>query len=304
MSFSSMKKNSQSDFERLSKEMAEQGTKKGGFQKDERFWSLTRDKTGAGMAVIRFLPRTNVGEPEYVELHTHGFQAKGGWLIENCPTTIGRKCPICEENGQHWANGDDGKKIARDRKRKLSYLSNILVVTDAANRENEGKVFVFKYGKKIFDKLQETINQLDPDEPKFNPFDFWKGANFKLKAHLESGFVSYEKSGFATQTALFEGDDAKLEALWKKEYSLKEFIAEDQFKSYEELKNRLETVLNTSSSVSVKAEDTEPKDFRSKTENKSEKSSSKKIPKTEEDDDEENPADFFKNLRKSLDEED
>jgi hypothetical protein len=265
MSFANLKKNSQSGIEHLQKEMEKQGGKEG-YQKDERFWSLERDKSGNGMAVIRFLPAPNGEDIPMVRVFSHGFQGKGGWFIENCPTTLGgRKCPVCEANNELWNSGiEDNKKIARDRKRKLSYISNILVVSDPSNRENEGKVFLYKYGKKIFDKLQEAMNPSDPDEPKFNPFDLWQGANFKLKAHLDAGYVSYDKSGFSAPTPLFEGDDAKLEALWKKEHSLKEFVADDQFKSYEELSTRFSQVMKTSSAAAVKAEDAQPEDFRSK----------------------------------------
>jgi hypothetical protein len=265
MSFANLKKNSKVSIDSLQKQMEKQGGKEG-YQKDERFWSLERDKSGNGMAVIRFLPASDGEEIPMVRLFSHGFQGKGGWFIENCPTThSGRKCPVCEANNELWNSGiEDNKKIARDRKRKLSYISNILVISDPANRENEGKVFLYKYGKKIFDKLQEAMNPSDPDEPKFNPFDFWGGANFKLKAHLDAGYVSYDKSGFSAPTPLFEGEDAKLEALWKTEHSLKEFVADDQFKSYEELSSRFSQVMKTSAAAAVKAEDSQPDDFRSK----------------------------------------
>ena len=311
MSFASMKKNTQSEIERLSKEMEKQGGKEG-FQKDERLWSLTRDKSGAGLAVIRFLPAPEGEEIPLVRVFSHGFQGKGGWFIENCPTTLGRKCPVCEANTELWNSGiEDDKKIARDRKRKLSYISNILVVSDPSNKSNEGKVFLYKYGKKIFDKLQEAMNPSDPEEAKFNPFDFWKGANFKLKAHLESGYVSYDKSGFSTPAALFEGDDSKLEALWKKQHSLKEFIAENQFKQYEELKTRYEQVMKTSSASSVKAEDAEPDDFRSKMSGRSasqmlagdlEKATGKKPSKVKiEDEGEDDALSYFKKLAEDED---
>jgi hypothetical protein len=302
MSFANLKKNAQTGLDRLQKEMEKQGGKEGGYQKDDRFWSLERDKSGNGMAVIRFLPAPDGEEIPMVRVFSHGFQGKGGWFIENCPTTLGRKCPVCEANNELWNSGiEDNKKIARDRKRKLSYISNILVVSDPSNRENEGKVFLFKYGKKIFDKLQEAMNPSDPDEPKFNPFDFWKGANFKLKAHMDSGYVSYEKSGFSASTPLLEGDDAKLEALWKKEYALKEFVAEDQFKSYEELSSRFTQVSKTSSATAVKAEDADPEDFRSKmsrgsqiSENKKASSAKKSI--VEDEDDESEALSYFRKL--------
>ena len=304
MSFASMKKNTQSEIDRLSKEMAKQGGKEG-YQKDERLWSLTRDKSGAGLAVIRFLPAADGEDIPLVKIFSHGFQSKGGWFIENCPTTLGHKCPVCEANGELWNSGvEDNKKIARDHKRKLSYISNILVISDPANRGNEGKVFLYKYGKKIFDKLQEAMNPSDADEAKINPFDFWKGANFKLKAHLESGYVSYDKSGFSSQTQLFEGDDDKLETLWKKEYSLKEFIASDQFKPYEELKGRLDQVLRGSSAATVRAEDAEASDFRAKMTTPFDASDSGKASTTKpnkttakiEDDGEEDALSYFKKL--------
>jgi hypothetical protein len=300
MSFANMKKNSMTGTERLQKEMEKQGGKEGGYQKDERLWSLERDKSGNGMAVIRFLPAPDGEDLPMVRVFSHGFQGKGGWMIENCPTTLGRKCPVCEANNELWNSGiEDNKKIARDRKRKLSYISNILVVSDPSNRENEGKVFLFKYGKKIFDKLQEAMNPSDPDEPKFNPFDFWKGANFKLKAHLDAGYVSYDKSGFSAPTPLLEGDDAKLEALWKKEHSLKEFVADDQFKSYEELATRFAQVTKASSAAAVKAEDSEPEDFRSRMESKAApaKTASKPAPKAKvEDESEDDAISYFRKL--------
>lgn len=301
MSFANLKKNAQTGLDRLQKEMEKQGGKEGGYQKDERLWSLERDKSGNGMAVIRFLPAPEGEDIPMVRVFSHGFQGKSGWFIENCPTTLGRKCPVCEANNELWNSGiEDNKKIARDRKRKLSYISNILVVSDPANRDNEGKVFLFKYGKKIFDKLQEAMNPSDPDEPKFNPFDFWKGANFKLKAHMDSGYVSYEKSGFSAPAPLFEGDDSKLEALWKKEYALKEFVAEDQFKSYEELSTRFSQVMKMSSAASVKAEDAEPEDFRTKMgkANQVADSAAKKAPakKIVDDDDESEAISYFRKL--------
>jgi hypothetical protein len=260
--FTSLKKSSQSSIDRLSKEIEKLSSK--GYD-DERMWSLTRDKAQNGYAVIRFLPAVEGEDVPWVRVFSHGFQGKGGWLIENCPTTIGKKCPICEANNELWSSGmESNKQIARDRKRKLSYIANILVVSDPANTANDGKVFLFKFGKKIFDKLQEAMNPTTPDEPKFNPFDLWKGANFKLKAHLESGYVSYEKSAFQAQSELFDGDDKKLEALWKSQYPLLPFVAADQFKSYEDLSARLGTVLKGGvvEGGAVRAEEAQPEDFR------------------------------------------
>jgi hypothetical protein len=300
--FSSMKKNSQSMVDKLSKEMGKLNSRKS--YEDDRFWSLERDKAGNGYAVIRFLMAVEGEELPWVRVFSHGFQGKGGWLIENCPTTInGRKCPICEANNELWGSGlEANKTIARDRKRKLTYISNIYVVSDPSNRENEGKVFLFKYGKKIFDKLQEAMNPTTPDDTKFNPFDFWTGANFKLKAHMDSGYVSYEKSGFQNQEPLLE-DDKKMEAIWKSQHALQPFVAPDQFKSYEELASRMEQVLRGGASPgsAVRAEEAEPEDFRSAMKKKTEEMAPAKKPApkpaaSEDSDDEEDAFSYFKKL--------
>ena len=265
--FASLKKNSQGSIDRLSAEIQKLSSKQS--YDDDRMWSLTRDKSDNGYAVIRFLPPVEGEDIPWVRVFSHGFQGKGGWLIENCPTTIsGKKCPICEANNELWNSGlEANKQIARDRKRKLSYISNILVVSDPANPSNDGKVFLYKFGKKIFDKLQEAMNPTAPDEPKYNPFDLWKGANFKLKSHRESGFVSYEKSAFQPQSALFDGEEKRLEALWKTQYPLLPFVAPDQFKSYEELSSRLVSVLKggVAEGAATRAEEAKPEsDFRTK----------------------------------------
>lgn len=267
-SFANMKKSMNSDFERLQKDLEkQQGGKKESYD-DPRFWTLERDKAGNGSAVIRFLCATEGDKDPVVKTFSHHFQGKGGWLIENCPTTIGQKCPVCEANNELWeeSHGDDShpsRKIARDRKRKVNYVSNILVISDPANPDNNGKVFLFKYGKMIFDKIIEVMNNTDPDEPKFNPFNPWTGANFKLKASIDKGYVTYKESKFAPQSDLFDGDDAKKEKIWKTQYSLKEFTDPNNFKSYEELKGRLDKVLKNNGAA-PKAEQTEPSDFRSK----------------------------------------
>ena len=301
--FASMKKNAQSSIDKLSKEMSKSSDKKN--YDDDRFWSLERDKAGNGYAVVRFLPPVEGEDIPWVRLFSHGFQCKGGWMIENCPTTVGKKCPVCEANNELWNSGlESNKGIARDRKRKLSYIANILVVNDPTNRDNEGKVFLYKFGKKIFDKLQEAMNPTTPDETKINPFDFWQGANFKLKAHLESGYVSYEKSGFQAPSELFDGDDKRLESVWKTQHALQPFVTPDQFKSYEELKGRMDQVLKGGAveGSAARAEDAEPEDFRSKMKSKSApvaeetpaKKSHSKAPKSE--DEGEDAFAYFKKL--------
>ena len=210
---------------------------------DDRVWKLECDKSGNGYAVIRFLPAPNGEDLPFVKLYSHAFQGPGGWFIENSLTTLNQKDPVSELNSELWNNGTDaGKEIARKQKRKLTYVSNIYVVKDPTNPANEGKVFLFKYGKKIFDKITEAMQPEFEDESPIDPFDFWQGANFKLKAKNVAGYRNYDSSEFAAQGALLE-DDEEMEAVWKKQYSLAELVAPDQFKSYDELKKRLDYVL-------------------------------------------------------------
>jgi hypothetical protein len=304
MSFANLKKNSQSAIDKISKEMTKL-TSKGNYE-DDRFWTLERDKSGNGYAVIRFLPPVEGEDIPWVRVFSHGFQGKGGWFIENCPTTLGKKCPVCEGNNELWNSGiESNKGIARDRKRKLSYIANILVVSDPTNKDNDGKVFLFKFGKKIFDKLQDAMNPTTPDETKINPFDFWQGANFKLKAAMVDGYVSYEKSAFQAPSELLDGDDKKLESLWKTQYPLQPFVAPDQFKAYEELKGRMDQVLHggASEGSAMKAEEAVPEDFRSKMKTKTPamdeapaKKPAKAPAKAASDDEDEDAFAYFKKL--------
>ena len=240
MSFSQLKQNKSSAFSSLQKEL-EKSTKVGTV--DERFWKLTTDKAGNGFAIIRFLPACDGEDMPFVKLYSHAFQGPGGWYIENSLTTIGKKDPLGEYNRELWNSGNEtDKDTVRKQKRKLSYYSNIYVVQDKANPQNEGKVFLFKYGKKIFDKIMEAMQPEFEDETPINPFDFWQGANFKLKIKKVQGYWNYDSSEFDRTAPLLDDDDA-LEALWKKEYSLTALTAADQFKTYEQLENRLKMVL-------------------------------------------------------------
>ena len=210
---------------------------------DERVWKLECDKSGNGYAVIRFLPAPNGEDLPFVKLYSHAFHGSGGWYIENSLTTLNQKDPVSELNSELWNNGTDaGKEIARKQKRKLTYVANIYVVKDPANPANEGKVFLYKFGKKIFDKITAAMQPEFEDETPIDPFDFWQGANFKLKAKNVAGYRNYDSSEFAAQGAMLDDDDA-MEAIWKKQYSLAELVAADQFKSYDELKKRLDYVL-------------------------------------------------------------
>lgn len=247
-------------------ESTQQGGESGG-KDDNRFWQPTADKSGNGMATIRFLPAPAVDGDDalpWVRVFKHGFQGPGGWLIDECLTTLNEKCPVCEHNSTLWNSGiEANKEIVRKQKRKLTYIANILVITDAANPENEGQVKLFKFGKKIFDKISEAMNPEFADETPLNPFDLWEGANFKLKIRQVEGYRNYDKSEFSDRSELFDGDDKKLEALWKSEYSLKEFTDRSAFKSYDQLKQRLNKALGLDGAVNLrtKAEDVEVATF-------------------------------------------
>jgi len=244
MSFENLKKQSRlgSLTDKLVKEVEKMNTNSSG-SADDRFWKPEMDKGGTGYAVIRFLPAPDGEELPWVKMFSHGFQGPGGWYIENSLTTIGQKDPVTEYNRTLWNSGHDSDKdTVRKQKRKLSYYSNIYVVKDPLHPENEGKVFLFKFGKKIFDKILSTMQPEFDDEEPINPFDFWEGANFKLKIVKKDGYWNYDNSEFARPTPLLEDDDA-LEAIWKKEYSLSAIVADDQFKTYDQLEKRLNQVL-------------------------------------------------------------
>ena len=245
MSFSSLKKNKSDIFSKLQKQL-EDNTKVGTV--DERFWKPTVDKAGNGFAIIRFLPACNGEDMPFVKMYSHAFQGPGGWYIENSLTTLGGKDPVSEHNRELWNSGIDAdKETVRKQKRKLSYYANIYVVQDKANPDNEGKVFLYKFGKKIFDKVMEAMQPEFEDETPINPFDFWQGANFKLKIKKVQGYWNYDSSEFDRTAPLLDDDDA-LEAIWKKQYSLTALTATDQFKTYEQLQNRLQMVLGQKSS--------------------------------------------------------
>lgn len=212
---------------------------------DERFWKPEVDKVGNGFAVIRFLPAPEGEELPWSKVWSHAFQGPGGWYIENSLTTLNQKDPVSDYNRELWNSGNDkDKETVRKQKRKLSYYSNIYVVKDPANPQNEGRVFLYKFGKKIFDKIMGAMQPEFDDEEAINPFDFWQGANFKLKIVKKDGYWNYDKSEFDRPSPLLDDDDA-MEALWKKQYSLTQFLGADQFKSYDELEARLNSVLKS-----------------------------------------------------------
>ena len=223
--------------------------------KDDRLWKPELDKSGNGYAVIRFLPAVEGEDMPWAKVYNHAFQGPTGqWYIENSLTTIGQKDPVSEMNSAYWNTGiESDKEIARKQKRKLQYFSNIYVVSDSKHPENEGKVFLFRYGKKIFDKIMASMQPEFEDESPVNPFDFWEGANFKLKIRKVAGYWNYDSSEFEKPSAIFD-NDAQIEEVWKTQYALAEYSAPTNFKSYEELKARLNTVLSGSVTVGNVAE--------------------------------------------------
>jgi hypothetical protein len=290
-SFANLKRN-RSSLEKLTKalESNTQSTESNS-KDDNRFWQPSVDKAGNGMAVIRFLPAPAVDGDEglpWVRIFHHGFQGPGGWLIDNCLTTVNEKCPVCEHNSTLWNSGVEANKdIARKQKRKLSYIANVYVVSDPSNPENEGQIKLFKFGKKIFDKITEAMNPEFADETPVNPFDLWEGANFKLKMRNVEGYRNYDKSEFSDKSALLDGDDEKLENLWKSEFSLKEFTEKKHFKGYDQLKARLDKALGFESI----APKTKAEDFVAKTSPDLEEASSFNTSGIDDDD-----LDYFKSL--------
>ena len=240
-SFKEMKKNRMANLESLSKQVEKLAEKPS--YEDERIWKLERDKTGNGYAVIRFLPAKEGEDVPWVRIWTHGFKGPGGWYIENSLTTLGKDDPVSKANTALWNSGiDSDKNIARERRRKLNYYSNIYVIEDSMNPDNEGKVFLFRYGKKIFEKITGVMNPEFADETPLNPFDFWEGANFKMKMRQVEGFPNYDKSEFTDVVPLSE-DEKKMEDIWSQQYPLNEIIEEKNFKNYAELEARFNTVI-------------------------------------------------------------
>lgn len=236
-SFDALKKSRAKNTERLTEELSKMN--KGFTNPDEgKYWKPKRDDAGNGYAVIRFLSAPVNEDNDFVQLWDHGFQGPGGWYIENSLTTLGKADPVSEHNSKLWNSGiEDNKKIVRDRKRRLHYIANVYIVKDQGQPENEGKVFLWKFGKKIFDKLKDIMNPQFEDEAPVNPFDMWEGANFKLKIRKVEGYVNYDKSEFDRPSALANTDE-EIEAIWKQCHSLAEVVAPKNFKTYEELQKR------------------------------------------------------------------
>jgi len=252
MSFNSLSdlRKARGNFDSLMKEVEKLDTPQQNNRGDENEWKATVDQAGNGYAVIRFLPAPQGEDMPWSQLWNHGFQGPAGkWYIENSLTTLKQTDPVSELNSELWNSGvESNKDVARKQKRRLSYYANILVVEDSGNPDNNGKVFLYKFGKKIFDKIKDAMQPEFKDEDPMNPFDFWDGANFKLKIRQVEGYRNYDKSEFSATTAISD-DDAEIEAIWGKQHSLAKIIDPSNFKSYDELKKKLDLVLGSSARV-------------------------------------------------------
>ena len=255
MSFADMKKQRKSNLSSLIKESEKISNPNTFGDVDERYWRPELDKSGNGYAIVRFLPAPDGEDLPWARMWNHGFQGPGGWYIENSLTTQGKKDPVSEYNSRLWNSGiEANKEVARKQKRRLNYTSNVYIVKDPANPQNEGQVRLYRYGKKIFDKINDLMNPEFEDETPVIPFDLWEGANFKMKIRKVEGFSNYDKSEFDTPSALLEDDD-KMEEIWKTEHSLKEIVSDDKFKPFEELKEKLDRVLGLGTEYTSKPEE-------------------------------------------------
>lgn len=252
-----MRKSSQSSLEKIAAAIEKQNTSNKSYQ-DDRFWKLEADKVGNGSAIIRFLPAREDDELPWIKMYSHGFQGPTGkWYIEDCLTTIGKEDPVVDHCNELWNSGlESDKDIARQRKRKLAYYSNILVISDPKHPENEGKVFIFKYGKKIFDKINDKLHPTFEDESPCDVFSPWEGANFRLRMRKVDGYANFDKSEFDSPTPISEDDEEMLNIL-NARHRLGEFLDEKNFKAYDELKKKLESVINATGGYQRKAEQAE-----------------------------------------------
>jgi hypothetical protein len=244
MSLSKLKQNRSTAIEKLV-ESAKAINTPTNSSSDDRFWSPTVDKSENGYAVIRFLPQVDGEDIPWVRYWDHGFQGPSGrWYIEKSLTSIGKEDPVSEANRKLWNSGiESDKAIVRDRKRRLHYVANILVLSDPSNRDNEGKVFLYKFGKKIFDKINDVMQPEFEDETPVNPFDLWEGADFKVKIRKVDGYRNYDKSEFDKPSALFDGDETRLEAVYSQVNPLFEFVDPSKYKTFEELEKRFKSVV-------------------------------------------------------------
>ena len=250
-----MKKRSKTDLSSLIKETEKISNPNSFGDRDEGYWRPELDKSGNGYAVIRLLQAPEGEELPWALIWNHGFQGPGGWYIENSLTTLGQKDPVSEYNSQLWNSGiEANKEIARKQKRRLNYTSNVYIIKDPANPQNEGQVKLYRYGKKIFDKINDLMNPEFEDESPVNPFDLWEGANFKMKIRKVEGYSNYDKSEFEAPSALLDDDD-RMEEIWNSQTSLKELVSPYKFKTFDELKTKLDRVLGLGSTSTPNTEE-------------------------------------------------
>lgn len=297
MSLADLKRNSKASLEKLNSELGKLNKTYTNEDDDKNFWRPDVDKAGNGYAVIRFLPSPEGEDVPFVRIWDHGFQGPGGWYIEKSLSTLGQPDPVGEYNKQLWDSGiESNKEIVRKQKRRLSFISNVYIIKDTLHPENEGKVMLFKYGKKIFDKLNAAMNPEFEDEKPINPFDLWDGANFKVKIRNVEGYRNYDNSSFDTAGPLFEDDD-KLEEVWNSyssspAHSLQQFIHPSKFKTYDELKAKLFRVLALGNTPKTMAQEEDAYEAPAP---KAKAAPAPKAPAVEEDDDDD-AMDFFKKL--------
>ena len=253
-----LRKNSTTALSKIASELEKESNGGGNRGADDRFWKVEPDKAGNGSAVIRFLPAIDADKLPWVKIYSHGFQGPTGkWYIENCLTTIGQDDPVVEHVNDLYNSGiEENKKLGQQRKRKLAYVCNVLVISDPKHPENEGQVKLFKFGKKIFDKIKDAMQPKFEDETPLDPFDFWEGANFNLKICKVEGYRNYDRSGFDAPSAVFD-DEAEIEALWQKEHDLREFIDSSKFKDASTLQKRLDQVLGNGPRIPTAQEQAE-----------------------------------------------
>ena len=290
--FSQLRKSSKASLEKLTSELNKlnqpQSNNSGS---DDRFWKPTVDKAGNGQAIIRFLPAPSGEDMPFIRIWDHGFQGTGGWYIEKSRTTLGEKDPVSELNTRLWNSGVEAdKEQVRKQKRRLHYISNIYVVKDPGNPDNEGKVFLFQYGKKIFDKISDMMNPEFEGEEAVNPFDFWEGFNFKLRIRNVEGYRNYDKSEFDKSSVL--GTDKEMEAIWSSQHSLAAFLEPSNFKSYDELKARLDKVLGLTEETASK-----PRTAKAETATPPWEDGDEKVSSTSSTDEDEDLS-YFRNLAK------
>lgn len=304
MSFSNLKKNRSKSLEKLSEQLDKMASKGYSDPLKDKYWTPTRDSAGNGFAIIRFLPAPDGEDMPFIRVWDHGFKGPGGWYIENSLTTINQEDPVSKYNTTLWNSGNESdKEQARKQKRRLKYHANILVLKDSAKPENEGKVFLFAFGKKIFDKLNDLMNPQFEDEKAINPFDFWEGANFRLKIREFEGYANYDKSEFETPSELFDGNEEKLEAIYNQLHSLQELHDPKYFKTYAELEAKLHRVLGIAETArKTKSDDLVDEDLDMSKIGKS--APEPKLKETESvsqssDDDDDSDLDFFRNLANS-----